>query len=183
MNIFTEQPLLPTSPLLLQQVLDGLLMMVHHLPDHVRADLHTSLQIFCSTLQTQADHSSHGPTHQCSSPASSTTRPRSCLIFRLYFPGDGPPLQRPSDNRWLCAATSCRHCDSYGSQTVPLGSQASECPYLTQCRSSSRRSPQLRSDRHPALSSTTITLEDIQKTMANLQSQVDRHTPYQPYSQ
>ncbi len=35
MNLFTEQPLLPKSPLLLQQVLDGLLRMLHHLPDHV----------------------------------------------------------------------------------------------------------------------------------------------------
>ncbi len=35
LNIFTEQPLLPTSPLLLKQVLDGLLRMVHHLPYHV----------------------------------------------------------------------------------------------------------------------------------------------------
>jgi hypothetical protein len=68
MNLFTEQPLLPKSPLLLQQVLDGLLRMLHHLPDHVChcvsgcAYLPTAL---CSTLQIQADHSSHGPTHQC----------------------------------------------------------------------------------------------------------------------
>ncbi len=31
-------------------------------------------------------------------------------------------------------------------------------------------------DRRPAPSSTTITLEDIQKAMANIQSQVDLHT-------
>ncbi len=31
MKIFAEQPMFPTSPLLLQQVLDGLLRMVHHL--------------------------------------------------------------------------------------------------------------------------------------------------------
>ncbi len=51
MNIFTEQPLLPTSILLLQQVLDGLLRMVHHLPDHVQVDLHTSLQIFAACFK------------------------------------------------------------------------------------------------------------------------------------
>jgi hypothetical protein len=36
----------PTSPLLFQQVLDGLLRMVHHLPEHMRNDMHMSLQIF-----------------------------------------------------------------------------------------------------------------------------------------
>jgi hypothetical protein len=52
LNIFTEQPLLPTSPLLLQQVLDGLIrMVVQHLPDHVRTDLHTSLQIFAARFK------------------------------------------------------------------------------------------------------------------------------------
>jgi hypothetical protein len=49
MNI--EQPLLPTSPLLLEQVLDGLLNVVHLLLDHVRADLHTSLQIFAARFK------------------------------------------------------------------------------------------------------------------------------------
>jgi hypothetical protein len=51
MNIFTEQPLLPKSPLLLQQVLDGLLRMAHHLLDHVRADLHTSLKILAARVK------------------------------------------------------------------------------------------------------------------------------------
>jgi hypothetical protein len=40
------------------------------------------------------------------------------------------------------------------------------------CRRDSRPEPNHRT----ASSSTTITLDDIQKTMANLQSQVDRHT-------
>jgi hypothetical protein len=40
------------------------------------------------------------------------------------------------------------------------------------CRRDSHPDP----DRRPAPSSTTITLKDIQKTMTNLQSQVDCHT-------
>jgi hypothetical protein len=34
--------------LLIQQVLDGPFRMIHHLPYHVRKDLHTSLQIFAA---------------------------------------------------------------------------------------------------------------------------------------
>jgi hypothetical protein len=35
----------------MQQVLDGLLRMVHHLPDLVQADLHTYLQIFAARFK------------------------------------------------------------------------------------------------------------------------------------
>ena len=51
MNIFSEQPLFPTNPLLIQQVLDGLLRMIHYLPEHVRTELHTSLQIFVARFK------------------------------------------------------------------------------------------------------------------------------------
>ena len=51
MNSFAEQPMFPTNPLLLQQVMDGLLHMVHHLPEHLRKDMHVSLQIFSARFK------------------------------------------------------------------------------------------------------------------------------------
>ena len=76
MNIFTEQPMFPTNPLLLQEVMDGLLRMVHHLPEHLRNDMHMSLQIF--------------------QPASSSSRP--------YFPWLSPSQQAQLPSR-ACNST------------------------------------------------------------------------------
>jgi hypothetical protein len=108
LNIFTEHPWLPTSPLLLQQVLDGLLRLVHHPPDHVRTDLHTSLQIFAARFNLKQTIL---PMALPNNVAAIVQPPLQLDHGIPSFSNSTSPATDPSDARqitdgWLCGATS-----------------------------------------------------------------------------
>jgi hypothetical protein len=184
MNIFTEQPVLPTSPLLLQQVLDGLLRMVHYLPDHVRTDLHTSLQIFAARFKLKQTIL---PMALLISVAAIVQPPLQLDHGVPSFSDSTSPATDLSDVRQITdgcvqqlpvATATAMVARQYPSDrkrvSVPVSLNAGA--RRDDRTDSGRRDPRPDPDRRPASASTTITLEDIQKTMANLQSQVDRHT-------
>ncbi len=161
--------------------------MVHHLPDHVRTDFHTSLHIFDACFKLKQ-----------------TILPMALRLHINVAAIVQPPLQLdhgvPSFSDSTSPATD--HSDALQItngcvQQLPVATAATamvarqypsdrnrvSVPVLLNAgarrddrtdsgRSGSRPDP----DRRPSPSSTTITLEDIQRKIANLQSQVDRHT-------
>ena len=190
MNIFTEQPLFPTNPMLIQQVLDGLLRMVHLLPDHVRTDLHTSLQIFAARFKLKETVL---PMAVLINTAAIVQPPLLLVqgvpqipesVLPVMITAD-PPVHDRSENMQQLHAPRV----TYASATAMVARQAipdrKRVSGASSLDSGSRREVRPETggyrdlrpsyDRRPAApSASAVTLEDLQRSMAALQSQVDR---------
>jgi hypothetical protein len=179
-NIFTEQPLFPTNALLIQQVLDGLLRMVHLLPEHVRPELHTSLQIFLArykirqTILPMAVLISAGAIVQQNTQIDQGVTPTTADVV---FPGveqlPASPISHPTATAMVVRTSAPDRQRVTGPPPQSSGARRNDRSDPTALATG--RDHRLATERSVATqSASNVTLADLQRTMAALQSQVDR---------
>ena len=182
-NIFGEQPLFPTNPMLIQQVLDGLLRMLHHLPEHVRTDLHTSLQIFAArfklkeTILPMALIINVAAIAQPPLPIDQGAPPFSDSVISAMLTDPLSDARHITDDivqQLHAPRVSCSTATALVVRKYLSARKRKRLSGVLRDNRPGRRHLRPSSERRPAAPSTsTVTLEDLQRTTATLQSQVD----------